>query len=140
MTNTASQESTTDEGGPVVPPDRDLTGHIGPVRIEWPRTAGYYGGIALAVGFGLIEPPLGVFIAAVPFFKMLNRPGASRPVRLLGQLVEGAAKPVGGDAESTVSLPPETARGGAKPGAGIWAEARQLAAAKSRPAPSRGGA
>lgn len=84
--------------------DRGLTSRFGPVEVDWPRTIGYYGGIALAVGFEMIEWPLGVFIAAVPFFKMLNRPRAKLPTRLVAQLVDGASKPVGGDAESTVRL------------------------------------
>ena len=32
---------------------------IGPVHLDVPRTVGYYGGIAIAVGAGLVEPPLG---------------------------------------------------------------------------------
>jgi len=32
---------------------------------------GYYGGLAVAVGIGLIEPPLALFIAAVPVFKVM---------------------------------------------------------------------
>lgn len=84
--------------------DRGLTSQIGPVEIDWPRTIGYYGGIGLAVAFELIEPPLALFIAAVPFLKMLNMPQASRPIRFVAQLLEGASKPVGGSAEATLRL------------------------------------
>lgn len=84
--------------------DRGLTSQIGPVEIDWPRTVGYYGGISLAVAFGVIEPPLGLFIAAIPLFKMLNRPKAALPTRFLAQLMDGAAKPVGGSGESTIRL------------------------------------
>lgn len=35
---------------------------------------------------------------------MLNRPRASRPARFIGQLLEGAARPVGGSAEATLQL------------------------------------
>lgn len=85
-------------------PDRGLTSRLGSVEINWPQTIGYYGGIALAVAFELIEPPLGLFIAAVPLLKMLNRPQAPLGQRMVSQLLEGAAKPVGGDAESTIRI------------------------------------
>jgi hypothetical protein len=84
--------------------DRGLVSHIGPIEIDWPRTIGYYGGIGLATAFELIEPPLALFIAAVPLFKMLNNPHAPRPGRFLAQFLEGAAKPVGGSAEATIKL------------------------------------
>jgi len=82
--------------------EQGLISHVGPVEINWPESIGYFGGIGLAVAFGLIEPPLGLFIAAVPFLKMLDRPKAPRPARLLSQLVDGAAKPVGGDNPGSV--------------------------------------
>lgn len=58
----------------------------------------------LAVAFELIEPPLGLFIAAIPLFKMLNRPRAARPTRFIAQLMDGASRPVGGGGESTIRL------------------------------------
>lgn len=81
-----------------------LVSRVGPVEVDWPRTAGYYGGVAAAVGLGLIEAPLGVFIAAVPLMKMLSRPGVTRSLRFVGQLVDGAARPVGGDGDGYVRL------------------------------------
>jgi hypothetical protein len=105
--------------------ERGLTSRIGLMEIEWPLTVGYYGGIALAVAFELIEPPLALFIAAIPFFKMLNKPSASRPTRLVSQLLQGMARPVGGDSPGSIRL---TTPGGpvvARPT--IWAEARQIA-------------
>lgn len=105
--------------------DRGLTSRVGPVEINWPRAVGYYGGVALAVGFGMIEPPFGVFIAAVPFFKMLNRPNASQPVRLVSQMLDGASQPVGGDGEHSIRLVTrDTSKAGAN---GIGTEARELA-------------
>jgi hypothetical protein len=77
---------------------------IGPVEIDWPRTIGYYGGVGLATAFELVEPPLALFIAAIPLLKMMNHPGASKPVRFVGELLEGAAKPVGGSSEATIQL------------------------------------
>jgi hypothetical protein len=78
--------------------------NLGPVRIDVPRSIGFYGAIGLAVGAGLIEPPLGVFIAAVPLIKMATNSRAPQPLTWLGQLLDGAAKPVGGDAEGTIRL------------------------------------
>jgi hypothetical protein len=77
-------------------------GRVGPVEVDWPRSLGFFGGIALAVGAGLIEPPLGLFIAAVPFVKMLDLPRLPNQLRFVGQVLEGVAKPVGGDSEGTV--------------------------------------
>ena len=84
--------------------DRGLTSRLGPLEIDWPRSLGYFGGTAAAVAFGIIEPPLGLFIAAIPFLKMLNRPQAPVPVRFISQMLDGASKPVGGDTEATVEL------------------------------------
>lgn len=103
--------------------DRGLTNRIGPVEINWPRAIGYYGGLGLAVGFGMIEPPFGLFIAAVPLFKMLNRPKASRPVRLFSQIMDGASQPVGGDGDPAIKLVTSENRAATS----IAGEARQLA-------------
>jgi len=84
--------------------DRGLTSQIGPVAIDWPRSIGYFGGIGVAVALGIIEPPLGLFIAAIPLVKMFNHPKLPLPVRVTSQLLDGAAKPVGGDAEATIQL------------------------------------
>jgi hypothetical protein len=119
------------------PQDRGLVSQIGPVKVDWPRSIGYYGGIGLAVAAGAIEPPLAIFIAAIPFLKMLNRPRASQPVRFIGQVLDGAAKPVGGSSEATIQLasadeaaPQQSDR------LTIWQEARQVAerARAGRPA------
>ena len=101
----------------------DLTGRVGPVEVDWPRTAGYFSGIALAVAFGVVEPPLGLFIAAVPFFKLLNQPSAPRPLRVATHFLDGMAKPVGGEAEATFWL----AEGGERRRPGILSEARDVA-------------
>jgi len=105
-----------------------MTSCLGPVEIDWPRTIGYYSGIGLAWAFELIEPPLAIFIAAIPLLRMLNRPSARAPVRFIGQILEGTAKPVGGSAEATIQLT-ET-KGSAShrsPRPSILDEARQLA-------------
>ncbi len=84
--------------------ERGLVSRLGPVEVNWPESVGYFGGVALAVAMDLIDPPLGIFIAAIPFLKMLNRPRAPRPVRLVSQFVDGAARPVGGDSPSSIRL------------------------------------
>jgi hypothetical protein len=84
--------------------DFGIVGRIGPVEIDWPRSLGFFGGIGVAVAVGLIEPPLGVFIAAVPFIKMLKADVLPKPGRFVAQVFEGVAKPVGGDAEGTIRL------------------------------------
>jgi hypothetical protein len=85
----------------------------------------------------MIEPPLALFLAAIPFLKMLNRPNAAQPVRFISQVLDGAAKPVGGSSEATIQL--ATAGEGAPQQSAqptIWQEARQVAerARAGRPA------
>lgn len=83
---------------------RQLIGRIGPIEMDWPRSIGYFGGIGVAVAAGVIDPPLGLFIAAVPFLKMLDLPRLPTLPRFVGQVFEGVAKPVGGDSEGTIRL------------------------------------
>ena len=82
----------------------ELVSRFGPIEFDWPRSIGYFGGTWLAVSVGLIEPPLGVFIAAIPFLKMLDLPGLPNLQRIVGQILEGVAKPVGGDTAGTVRV------------------------------------
>lgn len=105
--------------------DRGLISHFGPVEVDWPRSLGYFGGVGLAVAAGVIEPPVGLFIAAIPFLKMINHPKAPLPVRFVGQVLDGASKPVGGDTEATIQL--KAGQQGSAPRPGIWTEARELA-------------
>ncbi len=84
--------------------EQGLVSRFGPLEVNWPESIGYFGGVGLAVAMGVIEPPLGAFIVAIPFLKMLNRPRAPRPVRLVSQLVDGASKPVGGDNPGSIRL------------------------------------
>ena len=102
-----------------------MTSSFGPIKIDWPRTIGYYGGIGLATAFELIEPPLALFIAAIPLLKMLNHPGASAPTRFVGELLDGAAKPVGGSSEATIQLTENNAPAAHR--LSILEEARHLA-------------
>ncbi len=117
--------------------ERGLTSRVGPVEINWPLTVGYYGGIGVAVATEMVAPPLALFIAVIPFVKMLNRPEASRPTRLVSQVFQGAATPVNGNAPSFIRLTtPDVAHAAhavaraATPAdrpRSIWAEARQCA-------------
>jgi hypothetical protein len=59
----------------------------------------------------LIEWPLALFVAAVPFFKMLTRPDASQAQWAVGEMLEGAATPVGGSASPVIRM---SDRGGPK--------------------------
>src|SRR5579871_4460697 len=81
-----------------------LASRWGPIELDWPRSLGFFGGISLAVAAGLIEPPLGVCIAAVPFVKMLDLPGLPNRLRFVAQIFEGASKPIGGDSEGTIRV------------------------------------
>jgi len=85
-------------------PESELVSRVGAMEIDWPRSLGYFGGTAVAVAAGLIEPPLGLFIAAVPFLKMLDLPHLPNRFRFVAQVFEGVAKPVGGDSQGTVRL------------------------------------
>ncbi len=84
--------------------EANLVSTIGPVEIDWPRTVGFYGGLVVAVATEMIAPPLALFVAAYPLLKMLNRPGAPLPVQIVSQVLEGAAKPINGDAEGTIRI------------------------------------
>jgi hypothetical protein len=80
---------------------------LGPVLIDVPRSIGYFGGVSAAVALGLVDPPLAVFIAAVPFLTMLTHRSLPVLVRFIGETLEGAAKPVGGDDDGYVKLQDE---------------------------------
>jgi hypothetical protein len=56
----------------------------GSLEIDVPRSLGFFGGIAAGVALGLLEPPLALFIAAVPFVKMLSDQRAPTPMRFIG--------------------------------------------------------
>ena len=90
-------------------PDQGLVVHVGPLKIDVPRSLGYYGGIAVAVGVGVIDPPLALFIAAIPAMKMLMNSQAPTAMRFIGQVFDGAAQPLGGDAQGTVRLDDDAA-------------------------------
>lgn len=84
--------------------DRALNGRVGPVRVHWPSTIGYYGGVGLALAAGMIEWPVAVFIGAVPVVKMLKDETTPTPFRFFVDMFQGAAKPVGGDGDSMMEL------------------------------------
>jgi hypothetical protein len=73
---------------------------IGTFRMDVPRSLGYYGGVVTAVGVGLIEPPLGAVIAAVPLVKLLTHHGLPVVIRFVGEVLVGVAKPIGGDTDA----------------------------------------
>lgn len=90
-------------------PGSVLSVQVGTVEVDVPRSVGYFGGLVAAVGLGLLEPPLALFIAAVPAFKALTNTALPRAVRIVGEVLEGAAKPVGSDADGVIALRDQTA-------------------------------
>lgn len=91
--------------------DQGMVSQFGPIEVNWPKTIGYYGGVALAVGFELIEPPVGLFIASIPLIKMLSRPKFAQPLRFASQVLQGASIPLNGDAEASIRIHPEEEEG-----------------------------
>jgi hypothetical protein len=96
------------------PEEQGLVLRLGPVEMDWAKTIGYYGGVGLAVAFELVEPPLALFIAAIPLIKLLKYPRDPGGVRVAAAILEGASKPVGGDAESVVRVVSAGNQGGGR--------------------------
>ncbi len=91
-----------------MPQENAMVVRVGSVEMDVPRSVGYFGGIALAVGVGLLEPPLAIAIAAIPFVKMLDRRGVPRPGRFVAEVLDGAMQPVGSTGEGTVRISDQT--------------------------------
>jgi hypothetical protein len=90
---------------------RGLTGRpTEHVEVDWPRSIGFFGALGAAVALDLVPIPIAIFVGSVPFLKLLNRPNARKPQRFFSHLVDGAAKPVGGDSEGTVRWAPTRPR------------------------------
>lgn len=106
---------------------------LGPLEVDVPQTVGYFGGIGAAVALGLLEPPLAAFIAAVPLVRILADPGSPVPVRLIAEMIKGAAKPVGSDAEGTVRI-----ADAAEAERHTRSVERQVAGRSTRPRPAAG--
>lgn len=85
-------------------PKNVLEVRVGTIEVDVPRSIGYFGGLAAATGLGLIEPPLALFIAAVPVYKALTNTALPKAVRVVGEVLQGAAKPVGSDAQGVIEL------------------------------------
>jgi hypothetical protein len=84
--------------------DEDLAGRIGPIEVDWPRSVGHHGGVALAVALEIIDWSVGLFLATIPMVKLPNWRPLPRAVRFPVQVFEGMSKPVGGDAEGTLRM------------------------------------
>lgn len=96
------------------PEDDGVTGRTDHIEIDWPRSIGFFGALGAAIALDLVPVAIGAFVAAVPFLKLMNRPNASKPQRFVGHLVDGAAKPVGGDSEGTIRWAPRELRATAR--------------------------
>ena len=84
---------------------RGVTADVGKndeIEVDWPRSIGFFGALGVAAALNLVPLPIAVFVGAVPFLKLLDDPKSSTPRRFFTHLVDGAAKPVGGDSEGTV--------------------------------------
>ncbi|HEX6509276.1 MAG TPA: hypothetical protein VF221_16740 [Chloroflexota bacterium] len=115
---------------------RGLAVQVGPLEVDAPKAIGYYGGLGVALMLGLIEWPLGLFVAGVPFFKMLTRPNASQVQWAVGEVLEGASTPVGGSASPVIRV---SNRGSGPKGPGpvlswafgpvrdVWMDAKRVA-------------
>jgi hypothetical protein len=106
---------------------------IGGVTVDVPRSVGYYGGVAAAVGLGIVEPPLGIFIAGIPVIKALTHRAAPPAIRLVGAILEGGAKPVGGDADAVVRIDDEKLIDEKAAGIVALAERGRAASGRDRP-------
>lgn len=90
----ASAEKEGDD--PMAEQGRALTSRVGPLEIDWPASVGYFGGLAAAVAFEIIAPPVGLVLAAVPLVSGLKQEWAPPPLRVVGRVLEGLSRPVGG--------------------------------------------
>jgi hypothetical protein len=115
--------------------NRGLIAHLGALDVDIPRSIGYFGGITLAVAFEVIEWPVGLFIASIPFVKMLNRPKLPQSVRFAEHVLDGMAKPVGGDSEGTIrtSAQGSSSQSPAAPQAGQQQKGKQPARRAASP-------
>lgn len=107
--------------------DLGLTSQVGLIEINWPKAIGYYGAIGVALGFELIEPPIAIFIAAIPLYKMLSHPKLPKSARVVGEVLSGAALPVGGDSEASIHLASTDTQDKQQQHRSIWSEARAIA-------------
>ncbi len=94
------------------PPDqRGLVGTYGNIQVDWPRSLGFFGALGAAIALDLVPIPIAIFVGSVPFFKLLNQPNAPKPQRFFSHVMDGAAKPVGGDSEGTIRWATQSSSG-----------------------------
>jgi hypothetical protein len=83
--------------------EQRVSGQVGNhIVVDWPRSIGFFGALGVAVALDLVPIPIAAFVASVPFLKLMNRPRSSTARTFVSHLVDGAAKPVGGDSEGTI--------------------------------------
>ncbi|HEY6797958.1 MAG TPA: hypothetical protein VI248_25055 [Kineosporiaceae bacterium] len=95
----------------MTPPRWTIRAEIGSLGVDVPLDLGFYGGLAAAVAFGALDPPLAVAAAVVPVLSQFDErsvPGPARlPIRLAGQLLRNLA---------TAAFGPEGPRPAYRPG------------------------
>jgi hypothetical protein len=82
--------------------DKPFVIRVGGIDIDYAKSLGFYGGIGMAVAFGIVAPELAAFVALVPLLKLFKRKNAGIAEKFGAAVLEGAAKPLGGDAEEVV--------------------------------------
>src|SRR5258706_15630198 len=87
---------------PEQPQEPGITSKVGQVEIDWPRSLGFFGAIGAATALELIPIPISLFVASVPFLKLLNRLNAPKASKFISEIVAGASKPIGGDSECRI--------------------------------------
>jgi hypothetical protein len=110
---------------PEPPQEPGITSKVGQVEIDWPRSLGFFGAIGAATALELIPIPIAVFVASVPFLKLLNRPNAPKASKFFSEVVAGASKPVGGDSEGTIHWSKKSQSTGRRPSRSRGARARR---------------
>src|SRR3982074_3477244 len=110
--------------GPQPPEEQGITSKVGEVEIDWPRSLGFFGALGAATALEFIPIPIALFVASVPFLKLLNRPDAPKASKFFSEVVAGASKPVGGDSEGTIHWSKESQSTGRRPSRSRGARAR----------------
>jgi len=105
------------------------------VQVNWPRAIGYFGILGLATALEVIEPPIALFIGALPFIKLVEQSPVPHPIEEGAGVLVGAGQATGTSPEGTFQVSkPQTRRASrngrarrtrAKAGAGAGAKSQK---------------